>query len=183
MIDQHDTGIDSLRSAIEFLEKIPGQIIRTDVEVDPKAELSGVYRYVGAGGTVMRPTTIDGPAMIFNNVKGHQDARVIIGMMASRERVARMFGCSKENLGHLVMECAAHPIQPVVTGRVARSETEGEDQIAGRSQEPCSEAFPPCQEVIHLATDPDFDLNELIPAPTNTPEDAGPYITLGMCYA
>ncbi|MDD4526308.1 MAG: UbiD family decarboxylase [Lachnospiraceae bacterium] len=172
MIDQHDTGIDSLRSAIVFLEKIPGQIIRTDVEVDPKAELSGVYRYIGAGGTVMRPTTIDGPAMIFNNVKGHQDARVVIGMMASRERVARMFGCSKEDLGHLVMECATHPIQPMVSeNQVSRAGAE----IDGN--------FPPCQEVIHLATDPDFDLNELIPAPTNTPEDAGPYITLGMCYA
>lgn len=30
---------------------------------------------------------------------------------------------------------------------------------------------------------PDFDLYELIPAPTNTPSDAGPYITMGMCYA
>lgn len=41
----------------------------------------------------------------------------------------------------------------------------------------------PCQEVVHRATDPDFDLNQLIPAPTNTPDDADPYITLGMCYA
>lgn len=31
--------------------------------------------------------------------------------------------------------------------------------------------------------EPDFDLNKLVPAPTNTPDDAGPYITLGMCYA
>ena len=29
----------------------------------------------------------------------------------------------------------------------------------------------------------DFDLFKLVPAPTNTPADAGPYITLGMCYA
>ncbi len=42
---------------------------------------------------------------------------------------------------------------------------------------------PPCQEVVHLAEDPEFDLNKLVPAPTNTPDDAGPYITLGMCYA
>lgn len=41
----------------------------------------------------------------------------------------------------------------------------------------------PCQEVVHLVTDADFDLFRLIPAPTNTPVDAGPYITLGMCYA
>lgn len=29
------------------------------MEVDPAAELSGVYRHVGAGGTVMRPTPVD----------------------------------------------------------------------------------------------------------------------------
>ena len=38
-----------------------GQYIETDVEVDPMAELAGVYRYVGAGGTVKRPTK-EGPA-------------------------------------------------------------------------------------------------------------------------
>jgi 4-hydroxy-3-polyprenylbenzoate decarboxylase len=29
---------------------MPGQLIETDVPVNPEAELSGVYRYVGAGG-------------------------------------------------------------------------------------------------------------------------------------
>ena len=79
--------VDDLRSAIELIQSIPGEYVETDVEVDPKAELSGVYRHVGAGGTVMRPTKI-GPAMMFNNVKGHPGARVIIGMLASRKRVA-----------------------------------------------------------------------------------------------
>ena len=46
-----------------------------------------------------------------------------------------------------------------------------------------TEETAPCQEVVHYATDPDFDLYKLVPAPTNTPVDAGPYITLGMCYA
>ena len=41
----------------------------------------------------------------------------------------------------------------------------------------------PCQQIVHKAEDPDFDLRRLVPAPTNTPDDAGPYITLGMCYA
>ena len=45
-----------LRSALELLKTLPGQLIETDVEVDPMAELAGVYRYVGAGGTVQRPT-------------------------------------------------------------------------------------------------------------------------------
>ena len=81
-----------LREAIELLKKDNNQLIETDILVDPNAELSGVYRHVGAGGTVMRPTKIDGPAMIFNKVKGHENARVIIGLLASRERVAKLLG-------------------------------------------------------------------------------------------
>lgn len=64
--------VRDLRSALELLENIPGQLIETDVEVEPMAELAGVYRYIGAGGTCMRPTK-EGPAMIFNHVKGHPD--------------------------------------------------------------------------------------------------------------
>lgn len=152
--------VTDLRSALVLLETMPGNLVTTDVEVDPEAELSGVYRHVGAGGTVMRPTKIDGPAMIFNNIKGHPDARVLIGLLASRQRVAALLGTTKEDLGKLLCRCAQNPIEPVVTDDPA-----------------------PCQEVIHRVTDPDFDLYKLIPAPTNTPKDAGPYITMGMCYA
>ena len=94
--------VNDLRSALELLESIPGQLVETDVEVDPNAELSGVYRHVGAGGTVERP------------------------------------------------------VKPVVI--------------------PNEQAK--CQEVVHLATEEGFDIRKLLPAPTNTPEDAGPYITL-----
>lgn len=62
--------VRDLRSALELLAELPGQLLETDVEVEPMAQLSGVYRYVGAGGTVKRPTK-EGPAMIFHNVKGH----------------------------------------------------------------------------------------------------------------
>ena len=154
------TDILDLRTALEVLRNTPGQLVETSVEVDPAAELSGVYRYVGAGGTVKRPTHVGGPAMLFHNIKGHPDTSVAIGVLASRERVANLFGCKKEELGRLIQSCAASPVEPVVTDGPA-----------------------PCQEVVHLATDPDFDLYRLIPAPTNTPVDAGPYITLGMCYA
>jgi 4-hydroxy-3-polyprenylbenzoate decarboxylase len=152
--------ITDLRSAIELLKTIPGQLIETNELVDPNAELAGVYRYVGAGGTVMRPTQ-EGPAMIFNNVLGHQDARVIIGLLASRRRVGYLLGEKPERLGMLLNEAVQNPIPPVYVGK--------------------DEAL--CQEVVHLATDPDFDVRKLVPAPTNTEEDAGPYITMGMCYA
>ena len=54
-------SVYDLRSAIDLLSTISGQLIETDVPVDPEAELSGVYRYVGAGGTVKRPTKEDPP--------------------------------------------------------------------------------------------------------------------------
>lgn len=152
-------AVTDLRSALRLLEGVEGQLLTTDVEVDPMAELSGVYRYVGAGGTVMRPTKT-GPAMLFTNIKGHENARVVIGMLASRERVAMLLGASPERLGFHMCQALEHPVPPVM--------------VAGDKAA--------CQEVIHYATDPGFDLRKLIPAPTNTPEDAGPYITMGLCY-
>ena len=89
----HRTEILDLRTALEVLRSTPGQLVETQIEVDPAAELSGVYRHVGAGGTVMRPTKVDGPAMVFHNVKGHPGASLAIGVLASRGRVANLFGC------------------------------------------------------------------------------------------
>ena len=153
--------VKDLRTALQRLAEIPGQLVETDVEADPHAEISGVYRYVGAGGTVMRPTRTDGPAMVFNNVKGHPDARVAIGLLASRRRVGYLLDEKPERLGFKLMEAVSNPIDPV------------EIPQAGAK----------CQEIVHLATDPDFDVRKLVPAPTNTEEDAGPYITMGLCYA
>lgn len=152
--------VTDLRSALAVLREYDDQLIETDEPVDPIAELSGVYRYVGAGGTVMRPTRT-GPAMMFNRIKGYRDMRVLIGLLASRQRVAYLFGTRPENLAFMLKEAVATPIAPIVIPR---------EQAA-------------CQEVVHLASDPDFDILKILPAPTNTPEDAGPYFTLGMCYA
>ena len=48
------TQVKDLRSALELLRGVPGQLIETDVEVDPMAQLAGVYRHVGAGGPQKR---------------------------------------------------------------------------------------------------------------------------------
>ena len=58
-VKRKDAPVRDLRSALEFLRGMQGQLVETEVEVDPAAELSGVYRYVGAGGTVKRPTHPD----------------------------------------------------------------------------------------------------------------------------
>nr|WP_320134060.1 UbiD family decarboxylase [uncultured Holophaga sp.] len=153
-------AINDLRSALKFLEGIPGQLVCTDVEVDPIAELSGVYRYIGAGGTTERPTKL-GPTMIFNKIKGFEQGRVNIGMLADRKRVAMMLGTTVDRLGFKMADALKSPIDPVFV----------------------SKEQAPSQEVVHLATDPGFDIRKLLPAPTNTPVDAGPFITMGLCCA
>ena len=150
--------IHDLRSALDYLKTQPGQLLETTTEVDPDAEVSGVYRFVGAGGTVARPTK-EGPAMLFDNVKGFDDARVVIGMLASRKRVSQLIGMDEEHLGLEMGKKLNQTIPPVMIAD-------------GKHVD--------CQEVVYKATDPGFDLRKLVPAPTNTPEDAGPYITMGL---
>lgn len=149
--------VNDLRSAIELLKTIPGQYIESDREVDPKDELAGVYRHIGAGGTVMRPTRI-GPAMTFNNIKGYPGSRVLVGLLASRERVSALLGAPVRELGIQMAEARKNVTPPVVVDS--------------------NEAL--CQQVVYRADDPNFDLRKLLPAPTNTTEDAGPYFCMGL---
>lgn len=146
-----------LRTALELLAEEPGQLLETDREVDPFGELAGVYRYVGAGGTVERPTRI-GPAMLFNSVRGYPGARVLVGLMASRERVALLLGSTRRGLTRTLESAYATACAPVVVGADAAA----------------------CQQVVHRAEDDGFDLRRLLPAPTNTDLDAGPYFCLGL---
>jgi 4-hydroxy-3-polyprenylbenzoate decarboxylase len=145
-----------LRSALQLLESVPGQLLRTDCPVDPNAELAGVYRHIGAGCPVVPPTKL-GPAMLFQNIKGYPGARIATGMMASRKRVGILLGAPPERLGFKLLEAVEHPIAPV------------------RRQ-----GSAPCQEVV-IKTD--IDIRKLLPAPTNTEEDAGPYFTMGLLRA
>ncbi len=144
-----------LRSALALLAKHPGQLLSTNVEVDPDGELAGVYRHIGAGTPVEPPTRV-GPAMLFKNVKNH-DLSVITGVMASRERTALLLGTSKERLPFTLLEALRHRIDPVTISAPA-----------------------PCQEVVHEAP---LDIRTLLPAPTNTAEDAGPYFNMGLIRA
>lgn len=152
-----ENKVNDLRSALALLKTIPQQLHETNVAIDPNADLAGVYKQIGAAGTVARPTR-QGPAMIFNNIKGYPGSRVLVGMLASRERVAHLLGAPKETLGMHMAKAVKNHIAPVVVEK---------DKAL-------------CQEVVHLATDPDFDLRKILPAPTNTPLDAGPFFCLGL---
>lgn len=156
--DNVSVAISDLRSALKLLEATPGQLLRTNHPVDPNAELAGVYRHVGAGCPVMPPTKI-GPAMLFENIKGHPDARIVTGVMASRERVALLLDTPPERLGFKLLESVEHPVAPILSNSAA----------------------PPCREVCYSG--PDLDILKILPAPTNTPEDAGPFFTMGLLRA
>ncbi|MCC8189843.1 MAG: UbiD family decarboxylase [Planctomycetes bacterium] len=148
-----------LRRVLEELKGHPGQYHETNKEIDPNADLCGVYRYIGAGGTVMRPTQ-EGPALMFTNVKGFSGTRVLIGLMASRKRVGLMLNQDYRRLGWALENAVETPHKPVVV--------EAKDA--------------PVQEVVHKATDAGFDIRTLVAAPTNTTYDAGPYVTVGLVY-
>lgn len=148
--------ITDLRSALEFLASIPGQLVSTHEEVDPHTELAGVYRKVGAG-TPVSPKGRTGPAMIFERVKGFS-IPVVTGVLASRLRTALLLGSTPERVAFDLLEALKRPLAPVETGS---------------RQAPCQEAV----------VRPPFDLRRLLPAPANTRLDAGPYLNMGLLRA
>lgn len=147
-----------LRTALALLEQHEQQLVTTNVEVDLNSELAAVYARVGGYGTIQRPTQ-EGPAMIFQNLKDHPDKQVLIGLVASRKRTGLLLGKDPRYLGAALNEAFEQRIDPIT---VAAGE---------------------CQEVIHRADEPGFDIRKIIPALQTTPDDAGPYITMGLCYA
>jgi 4-hydroxy-3-polyprenylbenzoate decarboxylase len=139
--------INDLRSALDFLAQQPGQLVSTDVEVDPYLELPAVYRRVGSGTPTPPPTKI-GPAMLFNRIKDSQ-MRAVAGILASRDRTAMLLGTTRERLAFDMLEALDRPVPPVVVDRSAA----------------------PCQQVV---VKPPFDLREIIPQVVSTPKDTAP---------
>lgn len=153
--------IYDLRSAIEALRGVPGQLLEiADRQVDTRAEIAGVYRRVGARGTLKRPTKL-GPMMLFRDVAGFPDASIAIGVLASRERIGHLLGTDPDRLGWFYLDALKNPIPPVVIENGAAA----------------------CQEEVYLASDPDFDLRKILPATMTTERDGGHYVTMGLCYA
>lgn len=151
------SDIIDLRTALDFLAQYPGESISTNVEVDPYLELAGVYRRVGSGTPTAPPTKL-GPAMLFENIKGHPEMRVLAGLLASRRRAALFVGTSPERLAFDLLDALEKPVPPVTV--------------------PKEQA--PCQEVVTKAP---FDLREVIPTLVSTKIDAGPFLLMAVLRA
>src|SRR5919199_5821591 len=70
----------SLRSALEWLDS-EGDLIKTDVEVDPDLEITGLQKHLDGG-----------PVLMFNKVKGKPHARAITNLFSDINVIDRMFG-------------------------------------------------------------------------------------------
>jgi len=130
-----------LRSTLEWL-RASGELIETDKEVDPDLQVTGLQKHMDGGCPVL-----------FNNVKGKPNHRVITNLFGDMAIINRMFGWKDDadrvrRLAHAL----SHPIKPV--------------EVAQRDA--------PCQE--HVIENPQ-DVNDwLVPIRHTTYE---PELTVG----
>src|SRR6266566_111775 len=70
--------ISSLRSTLEYLEAA-GELVTTDVEVDPHLEVAAIQKRFDGGA-----------ALLFNKVKGYPNARICNNIFANADRIAKL---------------------------------------------------------------------------------------------
>src|SRR5437870_13744643 len=94
--------ISSLRSTLEYLEAV-GELVSTDVEVDPHLEVAAIQKHFDGGA-----------ALLFNKVKGYPNARICNNIFASAERIARLLDVDDpRKLKHKVVEALRAPLPPI----------------------------------------------------------------------
>ncbi|MEO5369368.1 MAG: UbiD family decarboxylase [Magnetococcus sp. DMHC-1] len=167
MSHSHDQEIGprsftDLREFMRFLES-RGELVRVDVPVDARLEITEISR---------RLLAVGGPAVLFTRVR-HAGMPVLANLFGTQRRVGLGMGRRVEDLtelGHFLATLRApDPPQGLREGwqllrRLSRV----------RHMRPGWLRHPPCQEVVWSG--PDVDLARL-PVQTCWPEDAGPLIT------
>src|SRR5712691_5605980 len=94
--------VTSLRSALEFL-KSQGDLLETDVEVDPDLEVTGLQKHLDGG-----------PVLLFNKVKGKPHARVITNLFRDINVVDKMFSfTSPMDRTRRIARAMNNPLRPV----------------------------------------------------------------------
>src|SRR3990170_8512796 len=95
--------ITSLRSTLESLKGTYDLLITT-TEVDPALEMAGLQKHFDGGST-----------LLFENVKGYPNSRLLTNLFACEERVSRLFGVDDPRQFKFKAINAIHcPIPPVV---------------------------------------------------------------------
>src|SRR5689334_20146402 len=93
--------ITSLRGTLEWLES-EGDILETDVEVDPDLEITGLQKHLDGG-----------PVVLFNKVKGKPHARAITNLLADMNVVDKLFGYeTPQERTRKIAYAMTHPVKP-----------------------------------------------------------------------
>jgi 4-hydroxy-3-polyprenylbenzoate decarboxylase len=91
----------SLRDTLKLLED-EGEVARVEGEVDPIYQISGIQKALE-----------NGPALLFENIKGYPDVRDAGNIFARRERMARIFGLSDaRELKFKCLDAIRKPLPP-----------------------------------------------------------------------
>lgn len=131
-----NNSLAQLRDTLDVLRE-QGELLVTNVEVDPELEVAGIQKRLDGG-----------PAILFENVKGYPDKRIVTNLFASRERVARMFGAeNSREFKQKLLHALHNPLPPRLVDNA------------------------PCQEVV--ATGDDIDVWKVVPMISHTVHDPG----------
>src|SRR5919109_1075738 len=107
--------ITSLRSALEWLDA-QGDLLKTDVEVDPDLEITGLQKHLDGG-----------PPLIFNRVKGKPHARAITNLFSDINVIDRMFGFDgPTDRTKKIAHAMTRPIKPV---EVSQTEAPCQEEV------------------------------------------------------
>jgi len=103
MVDRKvEKDVRSLRAALAWLET-QGDLLTTDVPVDPDLEITGLQKHLDGG-----------PVVLFNNVKGKPHARVITNLFSDINVVDKMFGfTSPMDRTRKIASAMNKPLKPV----------------------------------------------------------------------
>lgn len=136
-------SIRSLRESIDYLKE-SDELIVVKEEVDPIYELAAITK-----------ATDDGPAVLFENIKGYPDVRHILNVFGKKARLAEMFGCdSYEALREKCRAAIKKPVDPQIVDEA------------------------PCQEVV--LTGRDLDVYSAMPVLRYSELDAGRIMSGGI---
>src|SRR5437016_11249418 len=104
-----------LRSTLEWL-RASGELIETDKEVDPDLQVTGLQKHMDGGCPVM-----------FNNVKGKPNHRVITNLFGDMNVINKMFGWKDD--AERVRKLAAALRKPLKAEIIEQSEAPVQEHV------------------------------------------------------
>jgi gallate decarboxylase subunit C len=136
------TDISTVPGLLEVLKE-QGELLTTRKEVNPVCEVAGIAKALE-----------DGPAILFENIKGYPDQRLLINTFSSRSRMARIFNVADSRAFKFkCLEALNKPVPPEIVTKA------------------------PCQEVV---IDKDIDVLKTMPVTQSMETDAGRIISGGI---